>query len=306
MNRKVLVLVLAMGLIVGGSYIAMQSRQAVPVKVLHFGMVPEETVALDKEHWGPLVDFVAEQVGMKAELHIATDYAAAVESIKYGHTDVFQTGSFGYVIGAEEAPIEVIVGEISSETGRKDWYAYIFVRADSGITTLEGLEGQPFAFVDVNSTSGYLFPSYGLRDAGVTLGRIFYSGGHAASIAAVVNGSVVGAGTSEFRLRAAMDDGYVRKVWSVVDNVIGLPLLTDDAEVTDKDLLVLWESPGIPPTNWSVRKDMDPLMKESLIDAFLAIPEDIIWKPGVSGFVQVQDSDFDFIREVQEVVDATK
>jgi len=274
-------------------------------EVLRFVIVPEETEALDREHWGPLVEYVAEQVGMTAELIIATDYSAVTEAMKYGHADIATFGAFGYILAADEADIEIIVGEISGETGRPYNYAYVFVRLDSGITSVAELDGETFAFVSESSTTGFLFPSYAFLEADAEPGKILYSGGHPQSVAAVANGSVVGAGTSEYRVRAAIEGEIITGAWSVSDFALSdeWPVYEEGVtEVGKDDLLLIWESPPMPPTNWAVRSDMDQELKMALRVAFESIPEEVIWKPGVAGFVPMVDSDFNFLRDVKTEV----
>lgn len=271
---------------------------------------PEETVELDHEHWGPLVEwignYVEERIGREvtAELIVATDYAAVTEAAIRGHGEIFTWGPAGYVVAANEADIEAIVGEISEATGREVSLIYIITRADSGITSLEDLEGKPFAFVDPNSNSGYLWPRYALLKTDVQIGEEFFSGGHAASIMAVINGTVAAAGTSEFRVRAVVQEEVATGAWVISEDFLGAeeyPVFDPQAELGKDDLLLLWEGKS-PPTVWTVQKSLPGDVKEALTEAFMAIPGEVIWKPGVAGFIKMVDSDFDIVRDMREVL----
>ncbi len=72
------------------------------------------------------------------------------------------------------------------------YYGSVMTRSDSGVSRLEDLAGRPFAFSDATSTSGYIFPVNLLNSAGVKLGHVYYAGGHANVVQAVVDGKVAG------------------------------------------------------------------------------------------------------------------
>ena len=66
--------------------------------------------------------------------------------------------------GAALTPISSIVTEEGQEPG---YYSQAIVPKDSSISSLADFAGKKVCFVDPSSTSGYLFPSYNLLEAGV-------------------------------------------------------------------------------------------------------------------------------------------
>ena len=72
------------------------------------------------------------------------------------------------------------------------YYGSVMTRTDSGVSRLEDLNGRPFAFSDATSTSGYIFPFNLLSSASVKLGHVYFAGGHANVVQAVVDGKVAG------------------------------------------------------------------------------------------------------------------
>jgi len=68
----------------------------------------------------------------------------------------------------------------------------ILTRTDSGIRRLEDLNGRSFAFSDETSTSGHIFARALLNRAGVTLGHVYFAGGHPNVVQAVMDGKVAG------------------------------------------------------------------------------------------------------------------
>lgn len=270
-------LVLAGGLL----YNAWLAKQAAEEPSLVFVVTPDESLETMYGRWEGFVEYIGEQIGREAELMVTADYTTAIEAMKYGYADVGYMGPFQYLFAVEEADIEVIVIEVSESTGVGTCRAYIFAHADSDIMTLDDLNGRTFAFVDIGSTSGYLYPNYALTIHDVELGETFFAGNHQSAMMAVVNGTVDACGTSEFKIRAAIEEGLVQ----------------------EGEFRTLWESEPYPGANWVVQKSMVPELRQALADAFVNMPYEVIAKPGVAGYLHSTDSDFDFIRDVQAVTD---
>jgi phosphonate transport system substrate-binding protein len=68
------------------------------------------------------------------------------------------------------------------------YYGSVYTRVDSGITRLSDLNGKRYAFSDETSTSGHIFPRLLLDRHGVSLGRVYYAGGHPNVVQAVWDG----------------------------------------------------------------------------------------------------------------------
>ncbi|WP_447913479.1 phosphate/phosphite/phosphonate ABC transporter substrate-binding protein [Microbacterium phyllosphaerae] len=139
---------------------------AVDENTLVFGVVPD---SVDTEtNYQPLMDYIAELTGKTVEYHESTDYAALIEAAVAGKVDVASFSGFTYVTatnnGAKLTPISSIVTEEGQEPG---YYSQAIVPADSDISSIEDFAGKKVCFVDPSSTSGYLFPSYNLLEAGI-------------------------------------------------------------------------------------------------------------------------------------------
>lgn len=68
------------------------------------------------------------------------------------------------------------------------YYGCVYTRVDSGVSRLSDLNGKRYAFSDETSTSGHIFPRLLLNQHGVTLGRVYYAGGHPNVVQAVWDG----------------------------------------------------------------------------------------------------------------------
>jgi ABC-type phosphate/phosphonate transport system substrate-binding protein len=75
------------------------------------------------------------------------------------------------------------------------YYGCILTRTDSGVRRLEDFAGLPFAFSDETSTSGHIFARVLLERNHVTLGHVYFAGGHPNVVQAVADGKAAGGAT---------------------------------------------------------------------------------------------------------------
>ncbi len=71
----------------------------------------------------------------------------------------------------------------------------VMARRDSGIRRLSDLTGRSFAFSDETSTSGHIFPRMLLERNNVSLGRVYFAGGHPNVVQAVWDGKAIAGST---------------------------------------------------------------------------------------------------------------
>jgi phosphonate transport system substrate-binding protein len=135
-------------------------------------------------------------VGVPIHVTVASDYAAVVEALRNQTADLAFVHPAGYVLANRETNAVIVA--------KDQWHGYtsytsrIYVRKESGITTLEGLRGKTIAFVDPSSTSGYVYPMVMLIQKGLVQNRdpktffkeFVYSGSHDAGLLALMNGHV--------------------------------------------------------------------------------------------------------------------
>ncbi len=172
---------------------------AVDENTLVFGVVPD---SVDTEtNYQPLMDYIAEITGKTVEYHESTDYAALIEAAVAGKVDVASFSGFTYVTatnnGAKLTPISSIVTAEGQEPG---YYSQAIVPKDSSISSIEDFKGKKVCFVDPSSTSGYLFPSYNLLEAGIdpkTDITPVFAGKHDVSVTKVGEGVECEAGFAE-------------------------------------------------------------------------------------------------------------
>jgi phosphate/phosphite/phosphonate ABC transporter binding protein len=127
--------------------------------------------------------------GLTFKVDVPTSYAATVEAMCASPENTIGfIPALGYVLASNRCGVEV--GAAAVRRGLS-WYAAQFlVQRDSDIKDIKDLAGKKWAIPDLGSTSGYLYPSVQLKEAGVEPGEVVEAGGHPQAVLAVYNGDV--------------------------------------------------------------------------------------------------------------------
>ena len=199
---------------------------AVDASTLVFGVVPDSVDT--QTNYQPLMDYLAAESGKTVEYHESTDYAALIEAAVAGKIDVASFAGFSYVTatinGAKITPISSIITEEGAEPG---YFSEAIVPKGSPISSIDEFAGKKVCFVDPSSTSGYLFPSYTLLEAGIDpetdLTPVF-AGKHDVSVQKVAQGTECEVGFAEDSEVAKSD-----QVTSILaTQVPGAPIVVSD------------------------------------------------------------------------------
>ncbi|WP_376099101.1 phosphate/phosphite/phosphonate ABC transporter substrate-binding protein [Roseomonas sp. CCTCC AB2023176] len=150
--------------------------------------------------------------------------------------------------------------------GSTSYIAVLYVRADSSITSLEGLRGKSMAWADPNSASGYLIPRAELRAAGINpdayFSRTGFAGGHEQAVVAVLQRQY-DAGVTWTSGQGEESQGYTRG---------NLRAMVDKGLLNMRDLRILWRSRPIQNGPVVVRSDTPASFKKDMVDFHLALP----------------------------------
>lgn len=261
---------------------------AVDENTLVFGVVPD---SVDTEtNYQPLMDYISEITGKTVEYHESTDYAALIEAAVAGKVDIASFSGFTYVTatnnGAKLTPISSIVTEEGQEPG---YFSQAIVPADSDIDSIEDFTGKKVCFVDPSSTSGYLFPSYNLLEAGID---------PTADITPVFAGK---------------HDVSVQKVGEGVECEVGF---AEDSEVEKSDAVKVIDETMVPGAPLVYSSTLPDDVSKQLIDGLAEITIDDIIAAGVDGAdtdefrsvffatEPVDDAYYDLIRDICKETEA--
>ncbi|KMK74734.1 phosphate/phosphite/phosphonate ABC transporter substrate-binding protein [Alkalihalobacillus pseudalcaliphilus] len=166
------------------------------------GFVPSTDSDRIADSIEPLVERLEEELGRDVEGRVMTNFSGLVEAMGNDQVHIGFIPAFGYVQVTERYD-QVEVFAKSIRHGESTYRAQYTVRADSGIESLEDLEGKIWAFADQGSTSGYLFPAaqfmddYGVTDLDSYFGGQIQAGSHDASLITVLEGDADFATTFE-------------------------------------------------------------------------------------------------------------
>jgi phosphonate transport system substrate-binding protein len=258
-------------------------------KILRVGFVPAEDAQQVIQNAQPIVDILQKKLGMEVQPFVATDYTGVVEALRVNKLDIAFLTPASYVLARNEANVRVALK--SERKGSPYYYAAIITRADSGIRRLEDLRGKTFAFGDPLSTSANVFPRKMLSERGIDPVRDFkqvlYSGGHDATVLAVLNRKV-DAGATYANSPDSKDTAWMR-------------YLKDPADV--KNIRAIAFSEPIPADNLVINASLDERIAKQVEEIFLELSRDPNGKKmlrdlyQIDGFVVATDKDYDSVRQ---------
>jgi len=271
------------------------------VDTLVIAYLPNEAKEDLAEHRQGLAKDMEAALGVKVKEFLASDYNAAIEAMRTGKADIAFFGPLSYSQAHERAKAEPLV--ITSLDGKKEnsgYYSYIVVNAKNDkIKTVADLKGKKFAFVDANSTSGNLVPSYEilkvLKDDKLTFedlhtnGKFFesvsFSGAHQNGLQAVLKGDIDAA--------PCASDIYNRELQA--------------GKFKESDVRIIHKSPKIPDSPIAIRGDLPEDFKKAVREFYLKYDNDNYFikfmgqKPGEKKrFIPAEDADYKEVYELRK------
>jgi phosphonate transport system substrate-binding protein len=281
-RRKFLLLILPL-LLIGCGKTSQSS------KILRVGFVPSEDAQQVIQNAQPIVDILQKQLGIEVQPFVATDYTGIVEALRANKLDVAFLTPASYVLAKSEANVRVVLK--SERQGSPFYYSAIITRADSGIKTIDDLRGKTFAFGDPLSTSANVFPRKMFHEHGIDPVRdfkqILYSGGHDATVLAVLNGKV-DAGATYANSPDTRDTAWTRYL-KTPENI--------------KKIRAIAFSEPIPADNLVLNGNLDERIAKTVEETFLNLSRDPAGKQmlrdlyQIDGFVPATDKDYDSVRQ---------
>ncbi|MDP9454867.1 MAG: phosphate/phosphite/phosphonate ABC transporter substrate-binding protein [Actinomycetota bacterium] len=253
---------------------------------LRVGLVPNQNPEKVQAEYEPLGDYLSKELGTEVELSVPASYNAVVEAMASGELDLAYFGGLTYVQARERAEVHPLVTEINPRTHDTTYRSVVIVPADSPVREVSELRGQDFAFGSVSSTSGSLYPSIMLKEAGVDyrtdLGETTYTGGHDATAQAVAGGRVDAGGIEDRILYRLQEEGAIEE-----DSVRAIE-----------------ESEPIQGYPWVVRDDLPDDLEGAIVDAYLNMEDPkLLDLLAAEGYERVEAEDYDYVEEQARELD---
>jgi len=254
---------------------------------------PQKVIAAGR----PLVKLLETETGLRVKLSVPTSYAATIEAMGTHNVDVGWLAPLAYVLAHDRAGADALVANVRG--GSTSTSGQIVVRADSAITSLEGLRGKRFAFAEDGSLTGYHLPRALLLGEGIDVSAFLveapFDDGNDRVVMAVYNrradgGAIRGDGTA----------GAARFV-----SATARPPASDLAE----QIRVIARTDPIPNDVLGVRRGVTPELGRKLRDGLLRVAASPAGASalrdlyGIDGLGPATDADFAALRTAVRLLD---
>ena len=287
---------------------------------LVLGLVPALEADALVDNLDPLADYLEAELGVPVTSFVPQDYTGLVEALGAGRADIGMLPPFAAMLGERRYDLEpILISTRRGETGyRTQWMtndpsvcrtppvavertceSRVVGRQDVTRTflqcdgDLERVRDETVAFVDPNSTSGYLFPAVQLMDMGIDPERDvngLFVGGHDAAVLAVYAGDT--------RFGTAYEDAR--------------NMICDQYPDIGEKVIVFDYAPMIPNDGVQLRPGLPDDLKEAIIRAFLKLTEEqadlpddekILWVLyEIDGFKRFEPGLYDPVRSAYEII----
>ena len=253
-------------------------------KVLMLGRLPYINLTWMKTSHEPLMEYLQREIGVKdARLVTAKDYKGILDSLSRGTIDFAWLSAITYSRYHQQYRLIPLV-----KTGKGDITSYhgIFItRRDSGIKDLKDIKGKRLAFVDPESSSGYVFPLALLQKEGIDPTKdcteVVFLKKHDEVVKQVLSRGVdVGACLEE------------------------APVLHGKGKLPE-EIFILGKSEPIPADPLVCRQDLSPVLQKKIRDALLKITsgsplsKELLAKEfGIDCFLPASDVDYNSVKQV--------
>ena len=257
-------------------------------KIFNMVFVPASEKG-DESDYTSLISIVEKLTGFEINTVKVTDYNAAVEAMRAGRADIAWYGGKTYIKAAEIADAEAFAAGVRPGEKNANYFTYFVVQANSQIKNFSDIKGKTLALNNIGSTSGDLIPQVELSKINLSttnkkhFKNVFYAGSHDACLLSVLNNQadVCGMSSRNFDARLA-------------DNTFKI-----------EQVRIIHRSDPVPPPPLAYSKKISLEDRKKIKKAVLeAHKYGAIGGYGgkMSHYIEVNDSDYDVLREVVELL----
>jgi len=194
----------------------------------------------------------------------------------------FAGSTAGYRMIKENIAVPVARGEVD---GVSTYHSYVFTRRDSGLNSIAHLKDKRFAYVDVNTSAGYIYPVYLIKSKGYDPENFFrvasFLGTHENAINAVLE--------EKFDGGAAKDSAWKKMASQNPD--------------LDKELQIIATSGDFPEQTFMISTDFGSEEKNELRELLLGMSDSeegrlYLEKMGLDRFIATTSKDFGEVKNI--------
>ncbi len=241
-----------------------------------------------------IAQYLHKETGFYYKVAVPTSYAAVIEAMGSNECDIAFLATFAYIMAHQKYNAQVALTTVRNDLTQ--YRGQFIARVNSGIDSLQNIEGKIIAFTDAASTSGYIYPSAILKKKNIKPGKEIMAGGHPQAILAVYDETADVACT----------------YWSPADQS-GVPqdarlsVLETYPDVFQK-LKIIGYSDWIPNDTVTFRNAFSEEMKQKIVQSLLNYSKTEEGKRQlkslyqINGFVVAQDSDYDVVRSTLQTL----
>jgi len=245
----------------------------------------------DDQDYVNLIKIIGELTGIEITPIRVTDYNAAVEAVRANRAQIAWYGGKTYIQAVEIANVEAFAAGVRKGDTDASYFAYFVVPSDSDIQTLADIKGKKLALNSIGSTSGDLIPQVELMKAGLSIKnkndfkQVYYAGSHDACMMAALNKHVDVCGMSSRNFDARIADGTISL----------------------EQIRIIHRSSPVPPPPLAYSKSLPLEIRNKIKLATLDAHN--YGKIGgyggeMSHYIEVTDSDYDLLRDVDKLLNS--
>ena len=257
-------------------------------ETLTIGLIPVRDANEMIEGFEPIRKYLEERLGMPIEVTVTEDYVSLIEGMKTSNIDIGWYGAFSYIAAESEMELNPLVLETRKDSGAY-YQSLIITHKDSGIRSIEGLEGKKFAFVDSGSTSGFVLPYALFKSRQIDYEQFFseyyYAGSH----------------------EQVPMDIQAHKVDAGAISSIQFDTMIHNGKIKRDDFVVIWKSNDIPGAPFVARSDLNENIQTNFVVAMENIntefPEGLhAFDNSIEKYIEVESKHYNTIRNIATIL----
>ena len=228
---------------------------------VRFGVTMGENEKDTIARYAPLQAWLEERLGVKVEIATASSYDGIIQAIAADQIEFAYFGSSAYAAAWTETNggVAPLLTKARAD-GSSGYFSLIVTRCDSGITSVDGLEGKVLAFSDPDSTSGYAVPYFNLVKEGYDPETFFrtitFAGNFDAALQGVAQGTFDGA-----------------SAWANSPENNAMSRMVSRGMLREGEICQIWRSPEITGGPVAARTNLPAGMADDIKQALLDINE---------------------------------